>query len=117
MIRETDQLQPELLRLAPYRIPELRLFRRNILRAKIDGRIIQAGIKGQCDLWGVTRGGTHVEIELKSIRGSLTPEQRSWGAFCVEWRVPYVALKAHKGESCQQTAERWCVEIRRVLGI
>ena len=111
MILETLELQPALLLLAPQRIPDLRLFRRNILKVSIGARKIRAGIKGQADLYGFWRGGVAIELELKSARGHLNEDQRKWARFCEAWGVQYLVLKAEKNESVEGTVERWCREI------
>lgn len=111
MILETLELQPALLLLAPKRIPDLRLFRRNILKVSIGSRKIRAGIKGQADLYGFWRGGRAIELELKSASGRSSEEQLKWAAFCHAWGVQHLVLKAWKSESVVETAERWCREI------
>lgn len=117
MIRETDQLQPALLLLIPYRLPTLRLFRRNNATVRIEGRVVKFGIKGAPDFYGVVDGGLHVEIELKAARGQLRPEQREFRAWCIEHRVPYVNPTARADETIKQTTERWCDEIASVVGL
>jgi hypothetical protein len=111
MIRETDQLQPAFLLLAPKRIPDLRLFRRNVIKVHIGDRFVRAGIRGQADLHGYWRGGTGIEVELKAARGRSTPEQIAWATFCREWGVQHLVLKALAKETTEETAERWCREV------
>lgn len=117
MIRETDQLQPAFLLLLPYRIPTLRVFRRNVARVKIEGRTVKFGIKGQPDLYGVVDGGMHVEVELKASRGRLRPEQQAFRSWCEAHRIPYVLAVAHPDETIDQTVERWCDEIAASVGL
>lgn len=112
-----SQLQVKLLIEAPTRLPALRLFRRNVGAAKMHGNfVVQFGIKGQCDLYGLTRGGRHVEVELKSSKKYLSSEQKAWQAWCAEWEVPHVVLKAKEGETVDQTVSRWCLELEGMLG-
>lgn len=106
-----SQLQAALLLMAPRVIPSLRLFRRNVLVARIEGRSIRTGIKGQCDLHGYFRGGKAIEIELKGPKGRILPEQRAWATWCAEWGVLHLTLKARADETIDQTVERWCNEI------
>lgn len=110
-----SQLQVRLLLVAPERLPALRLFRRNIGSATLRGFKVQFAIPGQCDLYGITRGGGHLEIELKSASGSLKPDQRIWKSWCEEWRVPHVVLHAEKRETIEETVDRWCLELRDLL--
>ena len=117
MIRETDQLQPALLLVIPYRLPTLRLFRRNNATVRIEGRVVKFGIKGSPDFYGVVDGGKHVEVELKASRGRLSPEQKVFRSWCVEHRVPYVNPTARADETIEQTVERWCDEIGLAVGL
>ncbi len=104
-------LQAKLLLEAPKRIPHLRLFRRNVVVARMENRTVRAGIKGQCDLYGYFRGSIAVEVELKAAGKSSSPEQRAWAEWCKEWRVIHAVLRAQKGESDEQTIDRWCAEL------
>lgn len=96
----------------PKRLPDLRLFKRSISVVQIEDRRIAHGIKGQCDLWGTWRGGRHVELEAKQKRGRLSPEQETWRDWCLAWGVPWLQLKPIKGETEEQTIDRWIIEIR-----
>jgi hypothetical protein len=111
MIRETDQLQPTFLLLAPKRIPDLRLFRRNVIKVHVGDRFVRAGVRGQADLHGYWLGGAGIEIELKAARGRSTPEQIAWATFCQGWGVRHLVLKADARETAEETAERWCREV------
>ena len=117
MIRETDQLQPALLLLLPYRIPTMRVFRRNVATVKIEGRTVKFGIRGQPDFYGVVDGGLHAEIEIKAAGGRLRPEQREFRDWCLEHRIPYVNPIARADETIDQTVERWCDEIASIVGL
>jgi hypothetical protein len=106
-----SQLQSELLLLAPARIPDLRLWRRNIAVVRIEGRVMRSGIAGQADLYGYWRGGKPIEIELKALHGRVSKEQLRWEAFCKQWWISYLRLRPLKGETTAQTVERWISEI------
>jgi len=69
------------------------------------------GTPGQCDLWGVWYGTVHIEIELKSVNGKLSSEQKAWKAFCLQNGIPHLVLQAWTAESIEQTVERWCKKI------
>jgi hypothetical protein len=77
--------------------------------------VVRFAIPGQCDLYGITRGGRHIEVELKSLKKPLSPEQRAWAAWCKEWDVPHAVLRSEKGETVEQTVSRWCEELKTLL--
>jgi hypothetical protein len=106
-----SHLQTALLLAAPERLPNLRLFRRNIVVAHHEGRTIAAGIKGQFDIYGIKRNGLHIEIELKSLGKKLNPDQKIWQVWCVEWNIPHVVLTGKKDETVNETVDRWCLEL------
>lgn len=112
-----SQLQVALLLAAPERFRDLRLFRRNIGAARMRGDfVVRFAIPGQCDLYGILRGGRgHLEIELKGVGKPLSPVQKEWAAWCAEWKVPHVVLRAENGETEEQTVERWCVELGALI--
>ena len=103
--------QSTLLLRAPHVLPDLRLFRRQIMSGRIEGRRMSAGIAGQADLYGYWRGGGAVEIELKSLTGTTTPEQRAWREWCVSWGVPHLVLKPLRNEAVSATVARWLEQI------
>ncbi len=109
-VLESD-LQAAFLLAAPFALPELRLFRRNVSVIRVGDRRIKHGIKGQSDLYGYWRGGTVIELELKSLSGSIRKGQKEWAAFCQEWNVTYLVLKPLKDETIKTTVDRWCQEI------
>jgi hypothetical protein len=114
-----SRLQAKLLLEAPKRFADLRLFRRNIGSATMRGGYTVAfGIPGQCDLYGVTRGGRHLEIELKSVGKRVAPgsDQDNWANWCAEWGIPYAVLTAKKNETDDEVIDRWCNEIALMLG-
>jgi hypothetical protein len=116
-----------LLRIAPRELPDLRLFRRTVMRVRIPGsldripgpgatdRTVQVGIKGQCDVYGLVRGGGHLELELKGPHTTVTAHQKRWAAFCHLWGVPHLLLRARAGETPEATVARWVEEIRKII--
>lgn len=111
-----SQLQTAFLLAAPARLPAVRLFRRNVGAARMHGDVVvRFAIPGQCDLYGITRGGGHVEVELKSLKKPLSVEQKAWAAFCKEWGIPHTVLRSLAGETVKQTVDRWCVELKRLI--
>ena len=110
MTLERD-LKARLLLRSPKEIPSLRLFSRTVARVRVQDRVIQAGIRGQADLWGVWLGGRHIELELKAAGGMLSKKQRVWQTFCLEWQIPHLVLRAHAGESIDTTVTRWLHQI------
>lgn len=107
---ESD-LQWALLKVAPTRLPDLRLFRRNIAAGRIDGRYMRFGIAGQCDLYGYWRGGAALELELKQATGTKRQAQERWAAFCHAWGITHLFLRGLPRETEAQTVERWVIEI------
>lgn len=107
-------LQRAFLARVPHYVPALRLFRRNIGRVQVDGRVFKNGIVGQADLHGYLLGSpaVPVEIELKSERGKLSEAQLVWQRFCARWGVPWMVLSARADENAEETVERWCKEIQ-----
>lgn len=115
---ETDLLQLFIDR-APFKLPMVRLFRRNIIRhaAVIDGRkvFLANGIVGQADAYALVRGGRHVEIETKSAVGKLRDAQKRWRAYCLRECIPYLMPRALKDELPNDTVNRWIEELRAIL--
>lgn len=111
-----SQYQRLLLLEAPRKLPDVRLFRRNVGQGQYVGdgvhRVVTFGIKGQSDCYAIVRGGKLVELEIKALGGSLTKEQRAWRDFCQSWGVPWLLLKPLKDEAVDATIARWCEEIR-----
>jgi hypothetical protein len=114
MSHESD-LQTNLLLVAPTRFPDLRLFRRNIGKARLHGYVVRFALPGQCDLYGITRGGIHIECELKNVGKKLDPDQVTWKTWCDEWKIPHIVLTAGRGETDQETVERWCLELEALI--
>jgi hypothetical protein len=110
-----------LLLAAPRALPDLRLFKRQVMLVQVPGagrgpaRSVRVGVPGQADLYGITRASLHVELELKTLSGVLSPDQRAWGAWCAAWGVPYTCLRPLRGESLEGTVARWCTEIATLL--
>ena len=96
---------------APKQIPHVRLFRRQVMMVTADNRTVRIGLRGQSDLYGVVRGGGHLEIELKALSGRLSDDQANWFAWCRMWDVPCLLLRPLKDEPVPYTIRRWCGEI------
>jgi len=116
MTLERD-LKSALLLAAPRELPNLRLFTRQVMRVRLldPDRTISIGLRGQSDLYGIARGGLHIELELKAAGGRLNPHQLAWQAFCGRWGVPHLVLQARSGEAIPETVKRWCDEINAEL--
>ena len=68
----------------------MRLWRANILAARMGDRFVRAGVPGQADLTGILPGGRRLEIEIKSATGRQTADQRAFQAMIErfgEWPV------------------------------
>ena len=107
------------IREAPKALPNLRVFRRNIINrvVMIEGRKVHLvnGIPGQGDAYALLKGGRHVEIETKAARGTMRAGQERWRGFCAAWQIPHLTLKARKGETAAVTVDRWIEELRGAL--
>jgi hypothetical protein len=112
MILEST-LKSKLLLAAPVKLPLMRLFVRNTGVAQFGDRKVSFSITGQCDIAGYIRGGRVIEIELKSEKGTLEPEQEVWRDWCLSWNIPWICLQARKAESADETVSRWCEELGR----
>ncbi len=128
-------IEIELMRmfLASYRHSRVRLFRRNIIDKTVQemrtGRVIQmkAGLPGQADAYGFIRNPQislldrlelppiPIEIEFKGQKTRVSPEQKNWRAFCDEYQVPYLILRAGVEESSGFTITRWTDEMHRFV--
>lgn len=110
---EEITLQGLFLLKLPYEIPTLRLFRRNIGGARMKGgHVVMFGIKGQCDTYAICDHGRHIEVELKALHGRLNPNQKVWRKWCLDHHVPYMLAVEGKGETHEQTVDRWVEELR-----
>ena len=111
-----NQLLAKLLEAAPFALPNLRLFRRQVLHVEAIGRDghrfrVAAAAKGQCDAYALLRGGRCIEIETKAHGGKLRHEQEAWRDWCRSWQIPWLMLTAGKGEHPNDTVVRWLEEI------
>lgn len=112
---ETDLLHTLIAR-APSALPNVRVFRRNVLNvATAHGFRARNGIPGMADAYALVVGGLHVEIETKSARGQLRGAQENWAEFCHGWGVPHVVLRAQRGEPPDRTVARWIAELSDVV--
>ena len=99
----------------PFAVPGSRPFRRNIVNVEaIGGWRAVAGIKGQCDVQVMLKGGRVVEVETKARRGKLEPKQEVWRDFCLAWEIPWMCLIEKKGETPDATVLRWIEEFRAI---
>lgn len=113
-MNETDLLHLFIERV-PFVMPEVRVFRRNIINVVTKHGRVRNGIKGQSDAYAVVKGGRHIEVEAKSATGSLTKEQRAWLAFCEAFAIPHLVLAARRDESPDETVGRWISELQTVV--
>lgn len=75
------------------------------------GREVRFGIPGQADLYGYWRGGSAVEVELKSASGRVGEDQKRWLAWCDRWGVQSLVLQAKADEAAEETVDRWITEL------
>ena len=113
-MNETDLLWM-LMAEVPKRLPDVRIFRRNIINTlSTQGFRAVNGIKGQGDAYALVRGGKHVEIETKAARGQLRDAQEAWRKYCQNFSIPYVVLRALSTETPEQVIARWVDELSLV---
>ena len=75
--------------------PYLRLFRRDTgMAISMSGHPISYGIVGAADIYGFARGGAHIEIEVKTGKGDLEPDQRNWRAICDRLGVLHILARS-----------------------
>jgi len=74
--------------------PEMRLWRANAGAARIGRRFIRFGVPGQADLTGILPGGRRLEIEVKSLTGRQTPDQRAFQALIERFGGLYVLARS-----------------------
>ena len=87
------QLQNAILREFGTR-SDVRLWRANIGAARIGRRFIRFGVPGQADLTGILPGGRRLEIEVKSVTGHQTPDQRSFQTMIERFGGLYVLARS-----------------------
>lgn len=101
---------------AAYLVPTCRVFRRSIINVETKGGWrAKAGIKGQADYYAIVRGGRIVELETKAARGVLEEAQKAWRAFCIDWQIPHLVLRAQRNEAPSDTVQRWCEELKEAI--
>lgn len=108
------------LEAAPFALPTLRIFRRQVLHVEAVGRDgrrfrVAAAAKGQCDAYALVRGGRCIEIEAKAVRGKLRPAQEAWRDWCRAWEIPWLMLQALPREHPNDTVVRWLEELAEVV--
>lgn len=92
---------------------DVRMFIRNVGAIEVDGRVFRAGIKGQSDIYGyVLRQPFAIpfEVECKNVRTPESAAQTTWAAFCKQWNIPRLTIRAIRGESPEEVLDRWVSE-------
>ena len=111
-----NQLRVAFIALACRKLPDVKLFVRNVGVFRVEGRAFRAGIRGQADIYGYERGtGRGIEIELKSSTGRWRPGQQEWRDWCREWGVPWLLLRGTRLESPEEIVTRWVSELAAYL--
>ena len=81
----------------------------------MNGATVRFAIKGQSDLYWISRGGGHGEVELKAFGKYLEPDQKAWASWCKEWGIPHIVLTGGKDETVGETVERWLAELETLV--
>lgn len=114
------ELRREYVAACTAEIRDVRLFIRNIATLEIEDRVIKAGVKGQADAWGWLFRSPYpvpLEIELKNVKTPQSPHQKAWAAYCQAKSVPYLLLRARKGETPPEIIARWVRETNEWLEV
>ena len=72
----------------------MRLWRANVLAARMGDRFVRAGVPGQADLTGILPGGKRLEVEIKSERGRQTEDQRNFQRMIAWFGGVYVLARS-----------------------
>ena len=72
----------------------MRLWRANVLAARMGDRFVRAGVPGQADLTGILPDGRRLEIEAKSDRGRQTEDQRNFQRMIERFGGVYVLARS-----------------------
>ena len=72
----------------------MRLWRANVLAARMGDRFVRAGVPGQADLTGILPDGRRLEIEVKSDRGRQTKDQRNFQRMIERFGGVYVLARS-----------------------
>lgn len=75
-------------------IPTIWVARQNTGVARSGGRYIKYGVVGAGDITGVLPGGRRLEIEVKTKEGSLSREQREFGARMRQLGAVYIVARS-----------------------
>ena len=85
------QIQNQIMREFATR-PDMRLWRANVLAARMHGRLVRAGVPGQADLSGILADGRRLEIEVKSETGRLSEDQKRFGEMITRFGGVYIIV-------------------------
>jgi len=73
------------------------LYKRLVGLFRVRGTKLRVGVKGQCDLYGwikLDQSPIHLEIEVKTGKAVLNPDQKAWKKFCESQKVCYVIARS-----------------------
>ena len=72
----------------------MRLWRANVLAARMGNRFVRAGVPGQADLTGILPDGRRLEVETKSATGRQTEDQRNFQRMIERFGGVYVLARS-----------------------
>ncbi len=87
------------------------VWRQNTGAVKVRNQWVRFGLPGQADITGCV-GPKRLEIECKSDKGRLSPEQRAFGDRMLALGAVYIVARSLAGESGAQTIHRLIEEVR-----
>jgi hypothetical protein len=104
----------------PFVLPHVRVFRNAIVRGTMQaGWYASGGIEGHGDAFWIAPPSFYRayygQVEWKSKAGRMRESQKRWQKHCLDTGVPYLVLRAGKGEEPSATVERWVDELRTAL--
>lgn len=87
------QITASLLLRIPEEIPGARVWRQNVIAAKVGDRFVRAGLPGMADISGILPGGKRVEVEVKGPGDRLSEQQKSFRSMIQKSGGVYVVAR------------------------
>lgn len=89
---------------------DARFFIRNVGNVETEGRHFKSGVGGQADVYGWLFRLPYpmeFEVELKNVKTPQKENQKAWAAYCTRNKIPYILLRAGKGQLPVQIIDDW----------